>query len=516
MVFRNNIIHVGRYVIECENNSYDYDNLFTTSSDRFAKLNEITYSTFFALQSAASQELNGISADSQFVNPDADDFTLQSSSPCIDEGVVLLGFNDANSPWPYSGSAPDLGAYESAYGAPPGPLHHITVTPSSVSLEFGQAQQFTAIGYDQNNNVINGISFTWSVVDPDAGSIDGTGEFTAGMVAGTYPDVVKAEAESIAGHASVSITAQAPNNAPVAVDDAYSVDENTTLTVGAPGVLANDSDADDDLLMAIPVSDVSNGTLTLNADGSFSYTPDPDYNGSDSFTYVANDGQAESDVATVSITVTGSTATFGLNSGDMTYEDGANWLEAMRFQCLENGTVIKLELLFDDDSPNGNVRMGVYEDDNGSPGNLLLDAGTTAVADGWVGISGLSLAVTQNTYYWLSFCMSDTNGIRYQSGQAADALVWKAHSYGPFPDPFGNPEDTANVQYVMRATYTTEEVPNTLGDADGDGSVTSLDITKLERIIMGLDDPTPGADANGDGSVNTLDITRIELIMMGG
>ena len=54
-----------------------------------------------------------------------------------------------------------------------------------------------------------------------------------------------------------------------------------------------------------------------------------------------------------------------------------------------------------------------------------------------------------------------------------------------------------------------------LGDADDDGSVNNLDITKLERIIIGLDDRTPGADANGDGNVNALDITKVELVMMG-
>jgi len=53
------------------------------------------------------------------------------------------------------------------------------------------------------------------------------------------------------------------------------------------------------------------------------------------------------------------------------------------------------------------------------------------------------------------------------------------------------------------------------GDADDDGSVNSLDITKLERIIIGLDDRTPGADANGDGNVNALDISKVELAMMG-
>ena len=52
------------------------------------------------------------------------------------------------------------------------------------------------------------------------------------------------------------------------------------------------------------------------------------------------------------------------------------------------------------------------------------------------------------------------------------------------------------------------------GDANQDGSVNSLDIAKVERIIMGLDDPTPEADVNADGSINALDITKIDLIIM--
>jgi PKD repeat protein len=54
------------------------------------------------------------------------------------------------------------------------------------------------------------------------------------------------------------------------------------------------------------------------------------------------------------------------------------------------------------------------------------------------------------------------------------------------------------------------------GDANKDGTVNSLDMTKVERIIMALDATAPGADANGDGNVNALDITRIEQIVMGG
>lgn len=93
------------------------------------------------------------------------------------------------------------------------------------------------------------------------------------------------------------------NQAPVANNDSYLVSKNNPLTVAAPGVLGNDTDAGGKPLTAILVSPASHGTLTLNADGSFTYTPNTGYTGSDSFTYKANDGQLDSNVATVSLTV---------------------------------------------------------------------------------------------------------------------------------------------------------------------------------------------------------------------
>ena len=94
------------------------------------------------------------------------------------------------------------------------------------------------------------------------------------------------------------------NTAPVAANDAYAVNEDVTLNVAAPGVLSNDSDADGNSLSAVIVSGPSHGALALSANGSFSYTPIANFNGSDSFTYKANDGTADSNVATVTITVT--------------------------------------------------------------------------------------------------------------------------------------------------------------------------------------------------------------------
>ena len=103
---------------------------------------------------------------------------------------------------------------------------------------------------------------------------------------------------------SLTLTAETPpNQAPVASDDAYSTAEDTVLSVAAPGVLANDSDPDGDALAATLVAGPTHGALTLNADGSFSYTPAANYNGPDSFSYKASDGSLDSNTATVNLTV---------------------------------------------------------------------------------------------------------------------------------------------------------------------------------------------------------------------
>jgi len=102
----------------------------------------------------------------------------------------------------------------------------------------------------------------------------------------------------------ITVTPAPVNQAPFATNDAYSTEANVALNVAAPGVLGNDGDPEGDPLTAILKSDVTNGTLVLNADGSLTYTPNLDYTGVDTFTYVANDGQLDSSIATVSITVT--------------------------------------------------------------------------------------------------------------------------------------------------------------------------------------------------------------------
>jgi VCBS repeat-containing protein len=94
---------------------------------------------------------------------------------------------------------------------------------------------------------------------------------------------------------------------PNSVNDAYQTNANPNrpMIISAPGILGNDTDKNNDLLNAIQKSNPQKGTLVLNADGSFVYTPSQDYTQveTDSFTYVANDGTLDSNLTTVEVTI---------------------------------------------------------------------------------------------------------------------------------------------------------------------------------------------------------------------
>ena len=108
------------------------------------------------------------------------------------------------------------------------------------------------VSYTPNLNYCGADSFTYTVSDGNGGT----------------------------DTATVSITVTCVNDAPEADDDSYSATEDTTLTVNAAnGVLANDSDVENNPLTAVLVDDVSHGTLALAANGSFTYEPDANYCG---------------------------------------------------------------------------------------------------------------------------------------------------------------------------------------------------------------------------------------------
>ena len=104
-----------------------------------------------------------------------------------------------------------------------------------------------------------------------------------------------------------TVTINVTNAAPVANNDGYTASTGVTKSVPAPGVLGNDTDADGDALTAQPADESGNGSLHLNADGSFTFTSGGSFVGDRTFTYRAWDGVAWSSVATVTIAVSGPT-----------------------------------------------------------------------------------------------------------------------------------------------------------------------------------------------------------------
>jgi hypothetical protein len=95
-----------------------------------------------------------------------------------------------------------------------------------------------------------------------------------------------------------------PNTAPVAATDNFTTLINQPLTVTGAGVLSNDTDADGDALMSVTYGYAEHGTVTLNGNGGFTYTPDPDYVGTDTFGYIATDGRAMSAPMIVNVLIT--------------------------------------------------------------------------------------------------------------------------------------------------------------------------------------------------------------------
>ncbi len=121
---------------------------------------------------------------------------------------------------------------------------------------------------------------------------------------------------SLSGVATVTLEVNSVNDGPVAVNDEYSTQEDTPLTINAAaGLIGNDTDTDGDSLIASLVSGPAHGTLTLNTDGSFDYTPVADFNGVDGFSYVVSDGTTDSDVASVTLNVS------GINDGPLAAND---------------------------------------------------------------------------------------------------------------------------------------------------------------------------------------------------
>jgi Bacterial Ig domain/Periplasmic copper-binding protein (NosD) len=154
-------------------------------------------------------------------------------------------------------------------------------------------------GYGQGQYLLATFSF--------ATNSSGTGEFQYGLP--TLPagvQFISATATDPQGNTSEfsqDVALMSFSTPIAALNDVYYTDTNSTLTVPAPGVQVNDIAANLQPFTSIIVTNPSNGSVTLNSDGSFTYTPNANYVGADTFTYQDVQGSNTSNVATVTINV---------------------------------------------------------------------------------------------------------------------------------------------------------------------------------------------------------------------
>lgn len=162
-----------------------------------------------------------------------------------------------------------------------------------------------SVALDASASATDGAaSYAWDL-DGDVQFDDATGA-TASQIydqEGSYP--VSVQVTDACGIVEIAAAAVEVQNVPAtAIDDAYAVDEDGALSVDAAGgVLVNDSDPGADTLTAVVVTPPASGSLTLNGDGSFSYTPVANFHGQVTFTYEVDDGTDTSAPATVTITI---------------------------------------------------------------------------------------------------------------------------------------------------------------------------------------------------------------------
>ena len=170
-----------------------------------------------------------------------------------------------------------------------------------------------AVGITASSTDVHGGTVTYSLFDNAGGrfQIDAAGVVTVANASllnyedNTSHTITVRASDPSGAFTDQTFTIAVTDVAPTAAAESYSINEDTTLAPNAAaGVLANDSDVNGGALTAVLDSGpLHAASFTLNADGSFSYTPAANYNGSDSFTYHVSDGTLASGTVTASLTI---------------------------------------------------------------------------------------------------------------------------------------------------------------------------------------------------------------------
>jgi hypothetical protein len=179
-----------------------------------------------------------------------------------------------------------------------GPPPQITVQPVDQTVLKGE----TAVFHVEAKSATR-LTYQWRENGKKvAGATNNTYTITSARKDGVYSVLVANAAGSVTSSNAV-LTVINVIVPPVGNNDGYYIQEDSPANVSAPGILSNDVTSSGTPLIALLEGNVSHGTLRLSIDGSFQYTPLPDFNGNDTFTYRPADGVSTGNVATVTISV---------------------------------------------------------------------------------------------------------------------------------------------------------------------------------------------------------------------
>ena len=288
--------------------------------------------------------------------------------------------------------------------------------------------------------------------------------------------------------ATVSITVNPVNDLPV--PSAQSV---TTLEDVALQGAVSATDADGDVLtFSVEAGDgPSNGTLVMQANGSYTYTPNADYNGTDSFTYTVTDGNGAPQTATVTIDVT--PVADVLTPGTDTLNGGAN-----------DDTYLGADSR---DGLGGQNELNAGDSINGAGGNNTLVFNTSGnIVGGSRNYSAFTLMNVQNFQHTNDsdettiFDMSSSNGVQtFINKNSTDDVVWNFANLNPDMDGDSRPEVNLIVDNLTGGSDTTLDIRN--------GDFVSFPNAEVNLTVLDSDtNLTDAGDINIDTQVNTIDL----------
>ncbi len=257
---------------------------------------------------------NGVDSD-----PDGDAISVIAQTIATTNGSVVIAANGDFTYTPnagYTGTDSFTYTLQDSLGATDTALASITINasannnPVAVADIFAGNEDAVISGNvltndtDADNDTLSVTAATLTTANGGAVNLLADGSFTYtpalnfnGSDSFTYT-VLDGQGASDIGTVTLNVTAV--NDAPLAIDDSATTNEDAVITIN---VLGNDSDIDGDALNVTAVSGAVNGSAIINADNTITYTPNADFNGTETLTYTVDDGNGGSATATVNITI---------------------------------------------------------------------------------------------------------------------------------------------------------------------------------------------------------------------